>query len=1185
MKKHLILALLATAAPAFPALAQSAAAPYMSASRFDAEGRVTGTISAPEPNGHHLAVRNSFDAAGRLIKVEKGELASWQGDTVAPANWTGFTVFQTIDSSYDAMGRKLTDKLSANGTAYSLNQMSYDGAGRLQCTAVRMNPAAFTSLPADACTLGTQGSDGPDRIVKNVYDAAGRVTVVKKAVGTALEQDYVTYTYTGNSKIATVTDANGGTASMTYDGFDRQARWVFPSKVTAGVSDATDYEEYGYDANSNRTSLRKRDGQTIGFSYDALNRVTAKDLPGTASDVAYSYDLRGLQLAATFSASGQAVSTAYDNAGRITSTTSSAGGSANTLTFQNDRNGNRTQIAFADGATYDSVYDALNRLQSVSQGASAIVSLAYNGQGDRSALTGAGVATSYGYDAAGRLSSMGTDLAGTSGDVTVTFARNASSQITSRASTNDAYAVNNLSSGNKTYSVNGQNEYRTAGGASVTYDANGNLTSDGATTFAYDAENRLVSASGAKNATLTYDPQGRLATITSAGVTTRFVYDGDRMVAEYDGAGNLLRRYVHTNGLDEPVAVDEPLPTVTASIADRQYTTVTALAGGSWQIHQSGGNSSGFLASADSSTPYAGDFTLSARSTGGTPNGFMAMNADPASDVGYTSLDYSIQIYFDGRGYIEESNAYLGNFVIDQKVWIWRRGTTLYYGTGPDFATASSTGLIRTVTGATGTLYFDSSMASVGSDYEVKVDGPATSVTASIADRQWTVVTPLTGGSWQIHQSGGNSSGFWASADSSTPYAGDFTLSARALTGSPNGFFAMNSDPATDVGYTSLDYAAQIYFDGRFYIEESNNYRGSFPIDQKVWIWRRGTALYYGTGPDFATASTTGLVRTVAGATGTLYFDSSFASLGSDYEVKVEGAPSAKRRTLVADERGSIVALADASGNPAAINAYDEYGAPGTANQDRFQYTGQLWSPELGLYYYKARWYNPFPSGGSRFMQVDPTGYKDQVNLYPMGNNDFVNMRDPTGESTYCMGNMSFCFTITGDHFRPSGAAIAATNSDREGTFTHHASGSESLRQAAAEISKIHEQKSGNETAYRMDVMKASSEVDIVMTSKITPTSASESDAALSGQSLQGANGLLHFEPSESNSGVPGEGDWQAPAKDGIVNYALSHGQATEIATPNGIATITPLTYVPGATRRDELQERANEYQKNAPKH
>ena len=51
----------------------------------------------------------------------------------------------------------------------------------------------------------------------------------------------------------------------------------------------------------------------------------------------------------------------------------------------------------------------------------------------------------------------------------------------------------------------------------------------------------------------------------------------------------------------------------------------------------------------------------------------------------------------------------------------------------------------------------------------------------------------------------------------------------------------------------------------------------------------------------------------------------------------------------------SLVAIADASGNVLRINSYDEYGIPASTNIGRFQYTGQAWLPELGMYYYKAR--------------------------------------------------------------------------------------------------------------------------------------------------------------------------------------------------------------------------------------
>jgi YD repeat-containing protein len=85
------------------------------------------------------------------------------------------------------------------------------------------------------------------------------------------------------------------------------------------------------------------------------------------------------------------------------------------------------------------------------------------------------------------------------------------------------------------------------------YDDNGNLTANGATTYIYDVENRLVSASGGSNATLRYDPLGRLYSATSSAGTTRFLYDGDELVAEHDSNGTLLRAYTHGRNVDDPL--------------------------------------------------------------------------------------------------------------------------------------------------------------------------------------------------------------------------------------------------------------------------------------------------------------------------------------------------------------------------------------------------------------------------------------------------------------------------------------------------------------------------------------------------------------------------------------------------------------------------------------------------------
>jgi RHS repeat-associated protein len=543
----------------------------MSAMRYDAANRPTGTI-APDPDGagplKYAATRTTYDASGRMTKVETGELASWQSESIAPANWSGFTVLSSVETAYDVLDRKIqTLGKDATGAIVSAQQISYDARGRLDCTATRMNLSAIPALGSNACTLGTAGSFGNDRITQNIYDVAGQLLVIKRAVGTPRAQDYVTYTYTLNGKQATVKDANGNLASMSYDGHDRQARWTFPSKTTAGQVNTADYEEYGYDANGNRTSLRKRDGSVLTYQYDNLNRMTVKIVPERAGlaathtrDVYYGYDNRGLQLYARFdSASGEGVGSSYDGFGRLTSTSLVMDGATRTLSYARDKNGNRTRVTYPDSNYFQFAYDGLNRMTLMQRNAdNGIAGFTYNNRGGRLQVA-SGSYTNYGYDNAGRLTSIAQDMTGTVNDVTYGLdAYNPASQVTQRSTSNDAYVYTGDVNVNRNYAVNGLNQYTSAGPATFGYDANGNLTSDGANSFVYDVENRLVSRTGPATANLRYDPLGRLyETSGGAAGITRFLYDGDELVAEYNGAGTMLRRYVHGSGVDDPMAVFE----------------------------------------------------------------------------------------------------------------------------------------------------------------------------------------------------------------------------------------------------------------------------------------------------------------------------------------------------------------------------------------------------------------------------------------------------------------------------------------------------------------------------------------------------------------------------------------------------------------------------------------------------
>ncbi len=96
------------------------------------------------------------------------------------------------------------------------------------------------------------------------------------------------------------------------------------------------------------------------------------------------------------------------------------------------------------------------------------------------------------------------------------------------------------------------------------------------------------------------------------------------------------------------------------------------------------------------------------------------------------------------------------------------------------------------------------------------------------------------------------------------------------------------------------------------------------------------------------------------------------------------------------DGLGSVTSLSNSSGTITDTYTYDSFGqmtfSGSTTNP--FRYTGREWDSETGLYYYRARYYDP---AVGRFINEDPIGVSGGINFYRYVHNNSTNARDPAG--------------------------------------------------------------------------------------------------------------------------------------------------------------------------------------------
>jgi RHS repeat-associated protein len=558
---------------------------------YDANGNLR-SITSPSPDGVQPPSVTTFDydAGGKGLLVTTTDPLQnatnfdyWPTGlvkTVTDANQKA-TYFE-----YDGRGnRTLVRDALLNDIVFD-----YDLANHLtQITNADRSQIKFTY----DSTRGRRDSvtDQNGNVTHFQYDDADRVRLVTDAANNP-----TTYGYDTENQLTGITDALLRSTSFGYDALGRITTVTFPSDPPGLYT-----ETYAYDGVGNLRSKQDRNNQTITYSYDSLDRLQHKQYPdSTGIDFTYDALNRLTQISGT--AANGTYGFAYDNLSRLTQVTTQYSfllGNSYTVTYGYDAGSNRAQVTDPQNGIFNYQYDALNRIQTLTNMAqSEQYQFGYDDLSHRTSLTRPnGVTTSYGYDNVSNLLAVTHQVAGTTIDgASYTYLdslgnptgypqskTDLASGLTSTYSYDPIYRLNQVIQGTtamETYTYdNVSNRLSSLGVAPYvynnlwnrldsipastwTYDNDGNtrtrVDANGTTTYNWDFENRLTSVvlpGSGGTVSFKYDPFGRRIQKVSTSGTINYVYDGDKVLEEVDSTGAVQAKYTQGERVDDALAM------------------------------------------------------------------------------------------------------------------------------------------------------------------------------------------------------------------------------------------------------------------------------------------------------------------------------------------------------------------------------------------------------------------------------------------------------------------------------------------------------------------------------------------------------------------------------------------------------------------------------------------------------
>ncbi len=533
---------------------------------YDELNRLTREINAEKDT-----TRYSYDANGNQdsISLPNGNLLTYSYDALDRLIRTADLLGTSATFSYDAKGNRLTIT-DGNGNT---NSRSYDSLDRVTTMTDALDKSRRLFYDANSNLIRERDRNGID--TRYTYDALNRRDTVIDALNYRTNS-----TYDAVNNLASITDANGNTTTYTYDALNRLSIETFADTTS---------KQYAYDGVGNLIRRIDNKGDTTLYRYDALNRLTLRDYPDDNDDE-FSYDTGGRMLSAKNAhaelyydydradrmlhevLNGDTTAYAYDIANRTRTLFYPGGreivehfdlrnqldsireGSSTIVDYDYDAGDRVTTRSYPmNGTTSAYVYDADNRLSSIIHNPDTLAGFnyAYDAEGNRlyeEKIHRPTHSQQYGFDSLNRVNlyKVGKLISGKV-DSAITQTLYKLDGVHNRISIDVDGDITN-------YSANNMNEYFWIAGADTTqplHDTKGNLIGDGAHSYSFDFENRLIKVNGGTTASYCYDPLGRRIRKIVGDDTTSFNYDGVRVIEERGASACVEATYLYGGWVDE----------------------------------------------------------------------------------------------------------------------------------------------------------------------------------------------------------------------------------------------------------------------------------------------------------------------------------------------------------------------------------------------------------------------------------------------------------------------------------------------------------------------------------------------------------------------------------------------------------------------------------------------------------